>query len=362
MELIQKIVEVGDPADVATARRQMVRMLDRVAPEIDIDAASLIITEGATNLLKHAGGGRLVLQIQPVDDVAARRAWLLCLDGGPGMADPAAAMRDGFSTAGTCGNGMGAITRQSAGMGVFSETDFGLAIHVSLRPSTVKSVVDLANDPFAGCRPNESLARSTTVDGTLQFGGLCVPHPGESRCGDGWAFVCDGGLTTLVVSDGLGHGPMAADATDAALVQLNRHRAGPPEDLLAAMHQHLSSTRGAAISVTTWDAAASTICHGGVGNVAACLWRDDTPHGWLSHNGVVGHQVKHLTSETRPWLPGDRLIVSTDGLPRSTKLRLPATIWSMPRPLIAGVLVQRYARGHDDATAVVVTSPAVPPP
>ena len=340
----------------------MIRTLGRFAPEIDADAAALVITEGATNLIKHAGGGRMVLQIQPVDDVAARRAWLLLLDGGPGMVDPAAAMRDGFSTAGTSGNGMGAITRQSAAVEVFSATDLGSAIWISLRRSASKNVVDLAKDPSPAITADGSPAKSTTLGSTLQFGGLSIPHPGETRCGDGWAIVGDGNLTTLVVSDGLGHGPLAAEATDAAIVQLNRHRAGRPEDLLAAMHEKLSSTRGAAISVTTWDTAASTICHGGVGNVAACLWRDGKPHGWLSHNGVVGHQIKQLASQTRPWLPGDRLIVSTDGLPRSTKLLLPATIWSMPGPLIAGVLVQRYARGHDDATAVVVTGKPVPPP
>ena len=41
--------------------------------------------------------------------------------------------------------------------------------------------------------------------------------PGEQVCGDGWAFAVDGALSSVIVADGLGHGPDAAEASEAAL-------------------------------------------------------------------------------------------------------------------------------------------------
>ncbi|NEB09313.1 anti-sigma regulatory factor, partial [Streptomyces coelicoflavus] len=65
--------------------------------------AALVATELATNLLKHAGGGRVVVDVVAPPVLAAGRdtaprVQIATVDHGPGIADVSAALRDGFTT------------------------------------------------------------------------------------------------------------------------------------------------------------------------------------------------------------------------------------------------------------------------
>jgi len=71
---------------------------------------AIIATELTTNLAKHATNGRLLLQaIPPSGAQASASMELIAVDTGPGMSDPERCLRDGYSTGGTAGTGLGAI-------------------------------------------------------------------------------------------------------------------------------------------------------------------------------------------------------------------------------------------------------------
>ena len=53
---------------------------------------------------------------------------MLALDKGPGMADVARCLRDGYSTAGSPGNGLGAVARLSSFFDVYSNPRTGTAL------------------------------------------------------------------------------------------------------------------------------------------------------------------------------------------------------------------------------------------
>jgi hypothetical protein len=105
-------------------------------------------------------------------------------------------MRDGYSTAGSPGTGLGALSRLSA--------EFQLVSHVG-KGTALRFVVP--------ARPPEPQARSA-----LALGAVCVPKPGEVACGDGWLLSRHGAAHTLLVVDGLGHGADAAAAAHVAAV------------------------------------------------------------------------------------------------------------------------------------------------
>jgi anti-sigma regulatory factor (Ser/Thr protein kinase) len=113
MEVINRRLEIGDASGVGEARR-LAGELSRAAGLGDTDAGrlALVVTEAATNLVKHAGGGELLLR--PFGSERAQGMDVLVLDRGPGIRDLAAALRDGFSSAGTPGNGLGAIAARVA--------------------------------------------------------------------------------------------------------------------------------------------------------------------------------------------------------------------------------------------------------
>ena len=76
--------------------------------------AAIIVTELATNLVRYATGGEILLaevfEREPGDGNYVVPG-IVALDRGPGIADLARCLEDGFSTGGTPGTGLGAARR-----------------------------------------------------------------------------------------------------------------------------------------------------------------------------------------------------------------------------------------------------------
>ena len=96
--------------DAGRARRAAREMAGRLgfglvaAEEIAIAASEL-----AMNLVRHAQDGEMT--ISSVNEGGLIGLRLESRDGGPGIADTAAAMRDGFTTGGGLGGGLGGVRR-----------------------------------------------------------------------------------------------------------------------------------------------------------------------------------------------------------------------------------------------------------
>ena len=87
---------------------------------------AILATERATNLLKHAGWG--VLPVGGYDDATGSGIERLALDKGSGMADLPMSTRDGHSTAGSSGTGLGAVVRGSQVADIYFAPGLGAAI------------------------------------------------------------------------------------------------------------------------------------------------------------------------------------------------------------------------------------------
>jgi anti-sigma regulatory factor (Ser/Thr protein kinase) len=320
MEVSSVRVSVRDPTDVAEARRQAALAGQRAGlGEVDCARAAIVATELATNLLKHVAGGEILLD----QDGALR---ILALDKGPGMADLAACLTDGYSSVGTRGEGLGAVQRQSESFEIYSRRGLGCAVLARLRPERAP-----VEDPA--------------------FAGVCVPYPGEQLSGDAWAVRRDEGVATLIVSDGLGHGLLAHEASRAALAAFARHGALPLPQLLEYIHGALRPTRGAAVSVARLEP--GKVQFAGVGNVAGVVLSGGTARKMISHNGTLGHVARRFQAFDYPVTGPAVVILHSDGLAASWSLdRYPGLASSDPA-LIAGVLYRDFGRGRDDAAVLV---------
>jgi serine/threonine-protein kinase RsbT len=85
-------------------------------------------SELARNTLEHGKGGKLTLQV--VDDVTRKGLKLLFEDNGPGIADLQAALRDGFTTGGGMGLGLGGSKRLVNDFSLESEVGKGTKVTV----------------------------------------------------------------------------------------------------------------------------------------------------------------------------------------------------------------------------------------
>lgn len=160
----------------------------------------------------------------------------------------------------------------------------------------------------------------------------------------------------VAVLDGLGHGVEAAAASRAAGRLLRAHAHEPVTILVERCHDALRGTRGAVMTLASIDRRASSMTWTGVGNVEAILLRADRraqpPREALAlRGGVVGYQLPPLRAPTLPLLPGDTLILATDGLRSAftTGLDVPGS----PRD-VAQAILARFSRGTDDALVGVV--------
>lgn len=340
---------VEDPSGVAVARREAVALAAaKGMGEAALGGVALVATEMATNLLKHAGRGTLLAGrygMPPEDDPAGEGGIeLLALDRGPGMADVAACRRDGYSTAGSAGQGLGAIARQSALFEVFSCPGQGTAM--------------LARLPLCPRLTPPALSPPAMSSGAI-WGAVSVALAGQEVCGDAWAARALPDGLELLVADGLGHGPAAAQASMAALRAFFGERPGrAPAAVLEGLHAALRPTRGAAAAMARLQG--GWVTFSGIGNIAGAVVAGGEVRRMVSMNGTLGHAARRFQDFAYA-LPGPPLVVlHSDGVAASWRLEdYPGLAHAHPS-LIAGVLYRDFARPRDDATVLVARWGAPP--
>lgn len=321
---------VTDPSGAGEVRRRVAGLAIALGfGETDAGRAALAATEAATNLAKHATGGGVVI-VRPCGRGAARGVELLAVDRGPGVRSMVDALRDGFSTAGSPGTGLGALSRVSDEFDLFSSTAQG----------TVLLSRVWAEDPGP-------------AEVSMSIGAVCVAKPGESICGDAWSSAHGPDRCLLVVADGLGHGPDAAAASTAATRAFDENPDDGPERMLERMHAALRATRGAAISVAEVDLAARVVRYAGVGNISATLWAPGESRSLVSHNGIVGSEMRKVQLFEYPLPPGGVLVMHSDGVSARWSVDKYPGLMSRDPAVIAAVLYRDHCRGRDDATVVV---------
>jgi anti-sigma regulatory factor (Ser/Thr protein kinase) len=322
-------VAVQDPSQISETRRRASDLAERQGfGEVDAGRVALVASELASNLIKHGGGGEILLGT--FSDAGETGIELIALDKGPGMSDVAACLSDGYSTAGTAGKGFGAIVRLSHQIDVASWPGLGTAVLSRLKQG----------------QPNgEPIAVPRT-------GAVSVPKPGEQVCGDSWSVSCGPEGPTLLLVDGLGHGPDAAEAAVEAVRLFHRFGAHRLPALLDYIHGGLRATRGAAVSLARLEESSRKILFSGIGNVAGVLLANGDLRRMVSMPGTAGHNARKIQSFDYPF-PSGLVILHSDGLVSSWTLEKYPDLAARHPSLIAAVLYRDLTRGRDDATVLV---------
>jgi anti-sigma regulatory factor (Ser/Thr protein kinase) len=307
-------------------------------------AAALVATELATNLLKHARGGQLLVDMVPPP--AGRGGVVVqiaAVDHGPGMADVPTAFGDGFSTAGSLGAGLGTCRRVSDGFDLHSVPGHGTVALARLGAAARTDPRDPA---------------------PARAGGVNIPFARAKFSGDAWTWVRAGDLLTLMLADGLGHGPEAARASTAAVDEVHRSAQLPPAEILHRLDVALRGTRGAAVAVAQLDVRSERLRFAGIGNVGARLREGDSWRHLLSRPGIVGaHRPTRLPETVAPWAADRLLVLHSDGLPSRWVPPAGARPATADPAVTAAVTVRdtsSSARPVRDDTAVAVLSPTPP--
>jgi serine/threonine-protein kinase RsbT len=113
---------IESQSNVETARRTVRRLADEAGlSEREIEEAVIVVSELATNLLRHAASG--VITVSAIREERRNGLFVESHDRGPGIPDVDLAMRDGYSSAGGIGGGLGAVQRLSDTCSISSGPD-----------------------------------------------------------------------------------------------------------------------------------------------------------------------------------------------------------------------------------------------
>jgi hypothetical protein len=245
-------------------------------------------------------------------------------------------MRDGYSTAGSPGTGLGALARLAGGFDV----------HTALGAGTVIAARLWAEPRTRGERSPR-----------LEIAGFAVALAGESECGDAWCHLGLVGGARLLVADGLGHGPDAAQASHRAVELFGERPTDAPGAALERLHAGLRPTRGAAAAIVEIDLDRGQASFAGVGNIAGAVVTSGVARNMVSHNGTLGRDARRIAEFTYPFGPDALLVLHSDGLSSRWSLDAYPGLAARQPGVIAGVLYRDFRRERDDAT-IVVARPA----
>jgi anti-sigma regulatory factor (Ser/Thr protein kinase) len=282
---------------------------------------AIVATELANNCIRHAGGGELLLQLLGTGEDAVLE--LLAVDRGPGMHDVELCMRDGYSTGGTAGIGLGAVRRLAHQFDIYSRPGEGTVV----------------------------LARFGNV-AAFGFGAINIAMDGEIECGDAWHVAHGTEGTAVLVVDGLGHGAFAAEAARTAVEVFAESPFAAPLEVMTRANAAMSRTRGGAAACALMRD--GRVSYAGVGNISGALVAAGTSQGLVSHNGTLGLGQRRTQQFEYTCAPGAVLVVHSDGISARWDIKNRPDLLVRHPAVIAGLIYRDHTRGRDDATVLVV--------
>lgn len=318
---------VDDVATAGTVRRAVTAL----GTEAGLDAtrlanAAIVGSEIATNLARHADRGSLLLRLRR--DGESTGIGFVAIDHGPGMSDVAASSRDGASTAGTLGIGLGAIARLTDAYDIYSRPGAGTVLAASVWTTTVT--------PPA-------------------IGGLTRPIPGEEVCGDAYAARVLGGRTQLLMCDGLGHGALAERASRAVVEAFLGAPDSGPKDVLAHVSAASAHTRGSVAGIA--ELTAGKVRFAGIGNIGASIADNTGRRVMVSLPGIVGQQHREIREYDYPAPAGALVILHSDGITDRWSIGDHPGLVTHDPLVVAATLLRDAGHRRDDAAVLVARAP-----
>ncbi len=327
-------LSVVDDASVAVAREAVREAAsERGFSAVAIGELAIVVSELATNQIRHARSGRIALRSIARDGVAGLE--ILAVDRGPGIEDPTEALRGEPRITGSLGTGLSSVLRMT------DEVDFD----VRLREGTC-----VAARKFV-----EPVRRRREV---AIFG---RPFEDESRSGDDALVLRDDHRLLVAVADGLGHGAAAREASSGAISVLRatgaERVARDPGAVFDESHRALEGTRGTVLSIAAIDEEASELTHAAIGNVVTHVVGVDGSRAFGGPSFVLGMRGAQVLGRARPehhpLRARDVVILFSDGLSSRARLERGDDVLHDHPLLIAHRLVRAFGRETDDVTVAV---------
>ena len=300
-------------------------------PAVRLNELDIIVAEMTSNLFKYGQAGEILFGV--FNNKGMPYVELISIDQGPGMINPSKMLLDGFSSSNTMGHGLGSIKRLSDLFELYSLPAWGTIVlsRVYYEATTWKKA------PKAVIRP------------------VIVAKPGETQSGDGMYYKETDKQLTIMMADGLGHGPEANKAVNEAAAAFRVCPDNSPTEILRFIHAAIKRTRGAVMNITCYDFEKKVWTSSGIGNIATRLNGPSEFKNHMSYNGIVGFNIPNTMSDQQyPSELYNQVILCSDGIKTRWDLTKYPLISRYDPSILAAAIYKDHARRNDDMSVVVV--------
>jgi anti-sigma regulatory factor (Ser/Thr protein kinase) len=330
-------IEILHAGSVGSARREAKALAEIMGFNSTVcEEIALVVIELATNLIKHAYNGKLVLT--PVADNVRIGLEIESRDSGPGIADVERALADRFSTSGTRGTGLGAVNRLMDELDITSRHGAGTRIV---------------------CRKWIREHRVKTRSCPLDFGVATRPRQMGQANGD--AFVISQWAESALVGviDGLGHGQFAHRAARTARQYVESHFDLSLDQIFRGVGRACRATRGVVMALARFDWGQERLAFASVGNIEVRVFPNSEPFHFSIRRGVIGLNAPNAVVTDHPWPSDHMLVLHSDGLSTHWNWKDFPGLTDKPASVLAQEFLRMLAKQEDDATVIVARS-AIP--
>jgi anti-sigma regulatory factor (Ser/Thr protein kinase)/serine/threonine protein phosphatase PrpC len=337
----KEVIVVSYTSDNLPAQ-QMVR---KIASQVGFDATSIeelavVISELVTNLVKHAGGGKIT--ITSLDANGRVGIQIESDDDGAGIANFEQAMTDGFSTAGSLGYGLGTVNRLMDRMDIATSPEKGF--HLICQRWLRTTAFNQSQIP-------------------LDIGVATRPKLGFEDNGDSFVIKHWGQSVLTGVIDGLGHGNLAHYAAETARNYVETHYDQPMARIFSGVAHDCRATRGVVMALARFDFLQPTtpeegppfhLTYANIGNVECRVLNSPQPVNLILRRGVLGGVAPNPVINESPWHNGNIMVLHSDGLTTRWRWEDFPDLGEQSAAITSQKLIQALAKEEDDATVLVV--------
>jgi hypothetical protein len=243
-------------------------------------------------------------------------------------------MKDGVSTSGTLGHGLGAIARLSNVSQIYSLPGWGTIAYAMISTKEAK------------------FARKSTLE--VDVKALCLNKPREIVCGDGYRIKRTDHETKIFFGDGLGHGENAKAAVDAAGEYFLESEESNPVEIIRSMHERVRKTRGLVAAVAVFDNKNLQWKVCGVGNILVRIYTGIQYKNYMSYNGTIGLNIPNsLNASAFAVEKNQHLIMCSDGIRSRWDVSQYPAIFKYDNIVLAAALYRDFNRGNDDSSVLI---------
>lgn len=331
---VQEAIPISDVGDLGTARLAARSMSTAIGfDEGAVEEIALVVSELATNLVKHAKDG--ILRLRRTEEAGRTGIQIDSEDQGPGIRNVEQAIGDDFSTSGSLGCGLGAVNRLMDEFDVTSRPGAGTSIVCKrwLRPDVISALA---------C--------------PLVFGVATRPCPLIPVNGDTFVIKQWGESALVGVIDGLGHGKFAYRAAQAARQYVERHYDQPLAEIFRGVSRSCRATRGVVMGLARFDWGPATLTFASVGNVEARVFGSPQPMNFVVRRGILGLNARSPVVTQHRWELSNVMVLYSDGVSTHWRWSDFPHLAQASATVAAQELLRALAREADDATVVVVKS------